>query len=216
MDHLLTKAISNNAVPSFIEILIWPGARLYGWQGMLYFWPAIMYYYNGFTKGMIPFLLSAAIGQSINRFGKQLFQRDRPVPPSPLPKRHFYVKVPSKKGSGDGPSFPSGDSMAAGVVGTSLYFFTNNPYYLLLIAWGMVGRVYYHCHYFFDTLVGASVGLSSTWLTFYIQSLRDRDTEEDEDEGFSMLEFGFFAICFVVWMKASKIVAKTLRNAIGL
>jgi|TARA_B110000208_G_scaffold162913_1_gene199528 membrane-associated phospholipid phosphatase len=196
-DNAVTLFLSNRSYPAYLELFIWPGARLFGWEGMLLLWPPVIYYLSG-TTGLIFFLSSAAIGQSVNRLIKQTAQRDRPTPPSPLPERHFFVKVPTKHGSSDGPSFPSGDSMACGSVAATLYVLLGNKLYLLLALWGMIGRMYYHCHYFFDTVVGASIGVASALVVKQVPALSPT---------------GFICAIpiFIAWMKCSKVVARYIH-----
>jgi len=161
-DIFITQFISQRSLPAFLELFLYPGGTVFGYQGMLLVWPLVFYWTTNLTIA-IRFITSAALGQCINRLLKLIASRDRPVPPFPLPVRHFTVRVPSKHASGDGPSFPSGDAMAAGCVAGAFFFIGHgHPLTLLFAVWGMCGRMFYHCHFFFDTLVGASIGLTST------------------------------------------------------
>ena len=56
-----------------------------------------------------------APGTTINRFMKQSFSRERPTWPKPMPKRFFKLQKKISMEDGDGPSFPSGDSLGADV-----------------------------------------------------------------------------------------------------
>ena len=174
---------------------------------MLFIWPPVLYFLRG-IDGFILLLTSAAIGQGVNRLAKNIAQRDRPVPPVPLPKRHFSITVPDRHATGDGPSFPSGDSMAAGVVGSTLYFILLSSessccpqLAFLLTLCGMIGRMYYHCHFFLDTLVGGFVGIASS-----LSAQRMRVLEP--------VELMIAVPLFIVWMSLTTIIAKVVRGAI--
>jgi len=208
-DQKCTHTISKRSLPAYLEIfLCYPGALLFGWVGMILIWPPVLYYLRG-TNGVILLLSSAAIGQGINRLAKNIVQRDRPTPPSPSPVRHFPVRVPDRHATGDGPSFPSGDSMAAGVVGATIYFILatggssswSSPPQLafLLTLWGMIGRMYYHCHYFLDTIFGAMIGIASSLTAQRMRLLEPA-------------EFIIAVPLFIVWMSVSKSLAKMVRR----
>ena len=198
-DCQLTRFISKRTLPTCFECVPYAGANLFGWHGMLLFWPSCFFATHG-VPGVLQFLLSAGIGQSVCRFGKLVVSRDRPALPVPLPLRHFQVAVPLKEATGDGPSFPSGDSMAAGTVAGTLYFLSGNQAPLLLAVLGMYGRMFYHCHYFLDTFVGAAIGVSSAAVAVSCVP-----------GGLSKRQFLMIVPLFVLWMKVSKRVAKWVR-----
>ena len=55
-------------------------------------------------------------------------------------------------------SMPSGDSSAAALFCFEYCFMMGLPAVYLLLPLVMCGRVYYHCHWFGDTIIGALVG----------------------------------------------------------
>ena len=109
-------------------------------------------------------MLTCALGQTVNRFAKQSFSRARPTWPKPMPKRFFKLQKKISMEDGDGPSFPSGDSLGAGCVGGTLMVYFNNPIFILFPIWGSLGRQYWFFHYFFDTLFGGAIGVISAYV----------------------------------------------------
>ena len=55
-------------------------------------------------------------------------------------------------------SMPSGDSTAAGLYCFILCYVAGMQWIYLLLPLVMMGRVYYHCHWFGDTIIGAVMG----------------------------------------------------------
>lgn len=157
-----------------LEILLVPGCTCFGWKGMQFLaLPLICLSTCSYDLdsgipsdvGALYFaLLTCALGQTVNRFAKQSFSRMRPTWPNPLPSRFFALQKKISMDHGDGPSFPSGDTLGAGLVGGILAVVHKNPLYLLIAVWGSLGRQYWFFHYFFDTLVGGLVGILSAFL----------------------------------------------------
>ena len=76
-------------------------------------------------------------------------------------------------------SMPSGDSAAAAAFCFIYASFMGLPWIYLILPLVMCGRVYFHCHYIFDTIVGAMVG------TFW---------------GVFMFEIFIFVVPFAQWV----------------
>lgn len=55
-------------------------------------------------------------------------------------------------------SMPSGDSTAAGLYCYILCHVLGMQWIYVLLPLVMMGRVYYHCHWFGDTIIGAGMG----------------------------------------------------------
>ena len=164
LDENLTRVIASTSLPTPLEFLLWPGALIFGWRGVLGLILPLLWLSFG-TRGMFLGIFGGACGQLINRTIKLLVQRPRPPMPSPFPKRTFSVRVPKLGDDGDAPSFPSGDSMAAGFVGATVFINSGgSPFSYIIPVLGCLGRVYFHCHYVCDTLVGATIGWFSVHL----------------------------------------------------
>ena len=162
LDGRATAFIASSELPAALEFLVWPGALIFGWRGVLGCCLPLLCLRFG-LKGMLLAVLGGAFGQLVNRTIKLVVNRPRPPMPSPRPRRNFSVRVPRLDDSdGDAPSFPSGDSMASGFVGATVYLLDGgSPYAFLITFWGCLGRVYFHCHYAMDAAIGALIGWSS-------------------------------------------------------
>jgi len=84
---------------------------------------------------------------------KMLFDRDRP---SRILKVYRYCNMRDLE---HGKSMPSGDAAAAAFF-CGTYFYLFNFHWLTFIVVPLVcfGRVYVHCHWFGDTIIGAFMG----------------------------------------------------------
>jgi membrane-associated phospholipid phosphatase len=57
---------------------------------------------------------------------------------------------------------PSGDSLQAGIFATMIILYSDNKFRILailLIPAAMLGRIFYNLHYWFDCIIGASLGI---------------------------------------------------------
>ena len=69
-------------------------------------------------------------------------------------------------------SLPSGDSGAAAVFCYIIYFCFQAPLIFLILPLVCLGRVYYHCHWIGDTLIGSTIGIFTALSGFaYINSM---------------------------------------------
>ena len=100
---------------------------------------------------------------------KKIFKRDRPLVPKPgAPNRRDY----NLRDLENNHSFPSGDTaQAANLV---CFFALNVPKFyeslggiwfaVIYVSLVALARVYYHCHYFGDTIFGAMLGYPLNYL----------------------------------------------------
>jgi membrane-associated phospholipid phosphatase len=205
LDARATSFVASCALPAPLEFLVWPGALLFGWRGVLgCCLPLLCLRYS--LKGMLLGLMGGALGQLINRTIKQVVRRPRPPLPSPLPRRSFAVRVPRLGDDGDAPSFPSGDSMAAGFVGATVYLLDGGAPYgaFFLPVWGCLGRVYFHCHYVADAVVGALIGWSSVCL---VREAYGGERWEQNIEPWHVLPL---IPVFVGWMKFGRAILTSI------
>ena len=63
-------------------------------------------------------------------------------------------------------SMPSGDSAAAAVFCTLIACEMNLPLIYFVLPLVMAGRVYYHCHWWGDTIAGAVIGVA--WAILFV------------------------------------------------
>ena len=95
---------------------------------------------------------------------KEMIGRNRP----PLISKRYFNFVRNKETS---KSMPSGDSLQAGIfVMIFIFYFDNNMKYLslLLIPMVMCSRIYFNCHYWFDCIIGAILGIIIAFGSYFI------------------------------------------------
>lgn len=71
-------------------------------------------------------------------------------------KRLFKVREKENNAS-----MPSGDSLQAGIFAMILFYYYNFNFGFFLIPGVMTSRVYFYCHYWMDTIIGAFLGIFS-------------------------------------------------------
>jgi len=101
---------------------------------------------------------------------KGLFKRQRPI--SDLGSARMVVVRSHVYSEND--SFPSGCCGLVAATSSVFAVWTGNDAWMCLIPLAMFIRVYFHCHWFFDTAVGACIGMaaaSGLQLAFGIKSM---------------------------------------------
>ena len=94
-----------------------------------------------------------AFGIILTVFLKKFVGRSRP---NLTTKRLFKVREKENNGS-----MPSGDSLQAGIFAMILFYYYNFIFGFFLIPCVMTSRVYFYCHYWMDTIIGAFLGIFS-------------------------------------------------------
>lgn len=196
-----------------LEVCLAPFALAFGWFGSTLCVMPLMYLVHG-ERGLRFWLVSCCMGQIVNRFLKQIVQRVRPAIVQPEPrrflaalKRYLYNNVHAK-GNKDGASFPSGDTMSAGVAGGCLAILYGSPLPVLLPMLASVGRQYYFCHYWLDTLVGGSIGFIAP---FVVDSYVHRGHSH---KNLTNNQVAVCAIVFLVLMKVSTPISRRVRVSV--
>jgi membrane-associated phospholipid phosphatase len=92
---------------------------------------------------------------------KALSGRERPT------KVEQVERICDMRSKEKGKSMPSGDAAAAALI-TGIYLFCFGTALPLLIVLPLVclGRVYVHCHWFGDTILGSMMGITFAYLTW--------------------------------------------------
>ena len=167
LDKKISKPLQTYTPNLAIELIFFLFAKLFNTSVVVSYLIIILIYSfakfkNGYLFLVIFFhVLMAAIFTFII---KNLFKRNRPVLEA---KRYFnYVREREKSYS-----MPSGDSLQAGnfVMMIILYLNCDIKYFsLLLIPASMTGRVFYNCHYWFDCIIGAILGIIISSTCYYI------------------------------------------------
>ena len=168
IDDRVTGWVQDLELPFLLETLICPGGALFGWQGTVcVVIPGVFFAYG--KQGLYFHLATTALAQSVCRLGKQIIQRKRPVVPRPTPYRYYKIlyrhllDVAHAKDNKDGASFPSGDTMSGGTLGGILIVLTQSWWPVLIPIWVGIGRQFFFCHWFLDTIFGGLLGLTSAY-----------------------------------------------------
>ena len=151
--------------PSFkIECIFYLFARLFNIDSVIIYLISfliysVLKYKNGYMV-LIP-ICHVICGALTTIILKIIIRRPRPILSA---NRYFKLKENTH-------SMPSGDSLQAGVFATMIILYNNNIFRffsILLIPAAMSGRVFYNLHYWFDCIIGASIGIIITILTYRI------------------------------------------------
>mmetsp|Transcript_46474 Transcript_46474/g.89696 ORF Transcript_46474/g.89696 Transcript_46474/m.89696 type:complete len:261 (+) Transcript_46474:22-804(+) len=149
-----------------LDYVVLPAAVLFGWSGIGPVLVAVFLLAG--LQGLFLAVLALAVGQVACRGLKVLLQRRRPSPPAGV-SRAITIKVPGPDDP-DGASFPSGDTMAASAVGAALALAGHGAPWWLLGAYAGFARVYFWCHFAFDTFMGYIVGSAAALLVSSISN----------------------------------------------
>ena len=103
-----------------------------------------------------------AFGLIVTLILKKSFGRPRPKINT---KRLFNVRDKENNGS-----MPSGDSLQAGIFAMILFYYYRLYFGFFLIPFVMTSRVYFYCHYWMDTIIGAILGIFSGFVVYSLYS----------------------------------------------
>ena len=156
----LDKKISNYIhileLNIILENIIYIFGRLFNPDIMIIFYLSVLFYQMIINKNyfyIIKPLIHLTVALILTLILKYSFKRPRPEINSKV-KRLHNLRIKEKNFS-----MPSGDSMqAANFAIVALFYFHISFLGFLIIPFVMFARIFYFCHYFFDTLVGALIG----------------------------------------------------------
>lgn len=164
VDKSISKPLHTYSPDFKIECIFYCFARLFNIDTVILYLLSILIfsflkYKNGYMA-LIP-ICHVIVGGLITGLIKFIIKRPRPVLKT---KRYFKLKESTH-------SMPSGDSLQAGIFATMiiLYFNSSLKYFgILLIPTAMLGRVYYNLHYWFDCIIGATMGICISIGTYIV------------------------------------------------
>jgi len=151
--------------PSYkIECIFYCFARLFNIDTViLYLICSLIYSFwkmkNGYL-GLIP-ICHVISGTIFTVVSKLIIRRPRPTLNT---KRFFKLKENTH-------SMPSGDSLQAGIFATMIILYSDNIFRflaILLIPAAMLGRIFYNLHYWFDCIIGATLGICISIASYYV------------------------------------------------
>ena len=169
-DKYFSNYIHGMEVNIWLERLIYIFARIFNPDLTIIFY-ILLFLYKYFTKGLLFFILKPLIHVLailvITVVLKYIIKRPRPEV-NVLVKRRYNVR---KKETNY--SMPSGDSMQAGNFSIITLFYFNSYYGFLLMPFVMFARIFYFCHYLFDTIIGVLIGMGvSYFLAFLLKFIK--------------------------------------------
>ena len=157
---LFDKKISNNIyeleLNIILENIIHMFGRLFNVDIVLIFYISVFIYQSFFNKNYYyiikPFIHLSLIF-ILSTILKYIIKRPRPDI-NKNAKRLYNLRKKEKNFS-----MPSGDSMqAANFAIIALFYFNVSYLGFIVVPFVMFARIFYFCHYFFDTLIGALIG----------------------------------------------------------
>jgi membrane-associated phospholipid phosphatase len=161
-DKKLSNYIYNLEFPPKLEFLIYLNARIYNPDLIiLYFLILLIYniYYNDDYYFIIKPLIHVITVLLFCLLFKYIIGRHRPKIKN-LIKRKYNCRMHEHNYS-----MPSGDAAQSGNFAFLILYYYNSYFGFFLIPLVMFARVFYFCHYIFDTVVGTLIGF---FVSYYI------------------------------------------------
>ena len=168
LDKKLSKPLQTYRPKFPIECVFYVFARLFNVDTVIiYFVITLIYSIYKYKHGYLVLypIIHVLSGLLISLSLKKIIGRKRPKL-----KVYRYFRIREKYNDG---SMPSGDSIQAGVFSAMIimYFKSKYRYFaVLFMPTVMSGRVFFCCHYWLDTVVGAILGFSISVLDYFLIS----------------------------------------------
>ena len=155
-DKKLSNYIHELELNKILENIIYIFGRLFNSDMIIIFYISVFIYQSYFNKDYffiikpfihvtVVFILTGILKYSLKRPRPEINQNV---------KRIYNLRKKEKNFS-----MPSGDSMQAGNFGVVALFYFNMSYLgFIILPFVMFARIFYFCHYFMDTLIGAIIG----------------------------------------------------------
>ena len=154
-DKKMSNPIHNLELNCFFECIIYFFARMYNVDTISFYFIITLLYKSYFDNDyyfILRPLTHVIIILIITLSTKFFFGRKRPELKTNV-KRLFNCR-----NSENNCSMPSGDSMQAANFAILILFYFGNFIGFFFVPFVMFARVYYFCHYIFDTVIGALMG----------------------------------------------------------
>jgi hypothetical protein len=164
LDKRISKPLHTFSPGYKIECIFYCFARLFNIDTViLYLLCSLIYSFlklkNGYL-GLIP-ISHVICGTLFTVISKLIIRRPRPILNT---RRYFKLKENTH-------SMPSGDSLQAGIFATMIILYSDNIFRFLaifLIPAAMLGRIFYNLHYWFDCIIGATLGICISFATYNV------------------------------------------------
>jgi membrane-associated phospholipid phosphatase len=162
-DKNISDRIHSMEIEPLKEKFVYLSARLFNPDFVAFYFVVILlsnYFIYNDLKFILKPLLHTLILLLITLVLKKLTARPRPSPKKDV-KRLYDLRQYEKNCS-----MPSGDSLQSANWAIILFCYFNSWLGFLLIPFVMFARIYYFCHYVFDTIVGSAMGLTFSYLIY--------------------------------------------------
>jgi len=162
-DKHISDKIHSLEIDPLKERLVYLSARLFNPDFITFYFLAILisqYYINDELQFVVKPLIHTLFLLLITLFLKKLTARPRPSQKKNV-KRLYDLRQYEKNCS-----MPSGDSLQSANWAIILFCYFNCWLGFILIPFVMFARIYYFCHYLFDTIVGSAIGLTFSYLIY--------------------------------------------------
>ena len=157
IDKTISKPLQAYPSNPAMEYIFFIFSKIFNYEGIITYL-SLLFIYSFLNNHIYIFLIPLAqvlVGGILTYLLKKFVGRDRP---KILAKRYF-INVRDKEKT---KSMPSGDCLQCAIFMTMviLYFDRNIKYFVLLLFPGvMCSRIYFNCHYLFDCIIGAVIGI---------------------------------------------------------
>ena len=166
-DKKISQPLQTYTPNVYIEIIFLIFAKVFNTLNIILYL-VFLFLYSIFIKKnpyiFIIVFIHVIIGALITLIIKKMIGRERP---SLTVKRYFY-KVRTKELLN---SMPSGDCLQSAnfAMMMILYFGSSSRFFsIVFIPMSMIGRVFYSCHYWFDCLIGAFLGIINSFGCYFL------------------------------------------------
>lgn len=167
IDKKISKPLHTFSPSYKIECIFYCFARLFNIDTVImYLLFCLIYSFlklkNGYF-GLIP-ICHVVSGSLFTIISKIIIRRPRPILNT---RRYFKLKENTH-------SMPSGDSLQAGIFATMIILYSDNNFRflaILLIPAAMLGRIFYNLHYWFDCIIGATLGICISFAIYNVISM---------------------------------------------
>lgn len=164
LDKSLSQIIHDLNLGRNMDMLIYIFARLFNPDFIVsYFLVILSYkiYINNDYLFVIKPIISTVVCLGVTLSLKKYFGRKRPNY-SKISKRIYDLRKLERNCS-----MPSGDSLQAANFSIILFFYFDSTLGFYIIPFVMFARIYFYCHFLFDTVVGVTLGIFWSSLVYY-------------------------------------------------
>ena len=164
IDKCTSSIIHDLQLEKKLELITYYFARIYNPDFIISYLVFVLFYklYLGDFFFIFKPLFHTVICLVITLSLKKYYGRLRPT------RSKVSMRIVDLRKNENNCSMPSGDSLQAGNFSVILYLYFNSSFGFYLIPFVMFARVYFYCHYVFDTIVGAFLGLLCSSVVYLI------------------------------------------------